>query len=142
MDKLLEFAANHLLLVLGIVAVLVAIVANEIYQLMLGLGSVEASAATRLYNREDAVFVDLRGENAYHTAHLPGAINIPQEHLDAQGDRLKGCQGHPVVVYSDGGRGLAGVIKRLRNQGLDPVYQLRGGIQAWQEANLPTEGRS
>ncbi|HKJ94587.1 MAG TPA: rhodanese-like domain-containing protein [Gammaproteobacteria bacterium] len=142
MDKLLEFASNHLLLILGIVAVVVAIVANEIYQFLLGRGSVEASTATQLYNREDAVFLDLRGENAYHTAHLPGAINIPQEHLDAQSDRLKRCQGHPVVVYGDSGRGFAGVIKRLRNQGLEPVYQLRGGIQAWQEANLPTDGRS
>lgn len=141
MDTLLEFAAANWLLVAALVAVIIALIANEIVLLRSGRQAVDPGSATRLYNQEDAVFIDLRSENAYHKAHLPSAVNIPEAHLDTQSDRLERYQGRPAVVYADAGRGLAKVLPRIEQAGLTPVYQLRGGIQSWQEANLPTEGR-
>lgn len=142
MERIVEFATNHWLLVLGLIAVAVAIVVNEIILLLGGRGAVAPEDATRLYNRDDAVFVDVRGENAFHTSHLPGAVNVPLERLEQQLDRLRGYDGRPVIVYGDtADRRATRARGRLDKAGLAGVYHLQGGIAAWQSAGLPTEGR-
>lgn len=141
MEKLFEFAAAHWVLVGLTLAVIAGLVANEIYGVIAGRSAVDANTATRLYNNEDAVFIDVRDENAYHKRHLPGAINVPEKHIANRGDYLAGYAGRPAIVYADGNRALAKVLTQIEAAGLSPVYQLRGGIMAWQEANLPTEGR-
>ncbi|MCS4505396.1 putative protein YibN [wastewater metagenome] len=140
MDKLVEFAADQWLLVLATVGVIIAIIANEIYLRLQGRDAVDPETATRLYNREDAVFVDVRDENAFVSRHLPGAVNAPRSHIEQHGDRLERLRGRPVIVYGAGG-GLAAAARQLREMGHEPVYQLRGGYPAWEDKGLPTEGR-
>ncbi len=140
MDKLLEFAANNWLLVLALVGVIVALIANEVYLRLQGRDAVDPEAATRLYNREDAVFVDVRDDNAFVSNHLPGAVHVPQSHLEQHRERLERLRGRPVIAYSEAG-GIARVVASLREMGLEPVYQLRGGFAAWRDRGLPTEGR-
>jgi len=141
MDRVIEFATTHWMLVAVTVAVVIAIIANEIYGLVGGRNALDAMTATQLYNQQDAVFIDIRDENAYHKRHLPGAINIPEKHLDQRKDYLAGFSGRPGIVYGDGSRSLAGLVPAIEAAGLSPVYQLQGGLLGWQEANLPTEGR-
>lgn len=142
MERLLEFAGNNPLLIAGIVATMVAIIANEIYQFVVGGRSVDTATATQLYNRENAVFLDVRGENAYLTAHLPGAVNVPAERVGQSQKKLQRCKGRPVIVYGEPGRGLGKTLAALKEAGLEPVYELRGGLNGWRESNLPLEGRS
>lgn len=141
MDRVVEFAGNHPLLMLALVAVLAAIVANEVMQYLRGADALDPDAATRLYNRQEAVFVDLRGENAYHSAHLPGAVNVPLEHLEQQARRLERFQGRPLIVYCDSGRQGRKAVQALRGRGWETVYQLKGGFTAWRDNGMPTEGR-
>jgi rhodanese-related sulfurtransferase len=141
MERFFEFAGNHPLLIAGIVAVIVAIIANEVYQLVVGSRSVDTATATNLYNREDAVFVDLRSENAFLTSHLPGAVNVPMARIEQQQGRLQRYRGRPLIVYGEPGRGAGKAIKTLRAAGFEPVYELRGGFLGWQDANLPLESR-
>ena len=142
MDRLIEFAGNHPFLVMALVGVVAAIVVNEIIQLRSRGQDVDPGEATRLYNRENALFVDVRGENAFVTRHLPGAVNVPLAHLNERKGKLKVKPGQPVIVYCDSGRTAGRALGELRKDGFDPVYQLRGGLHAWQDAGLPTEGRS
>lgn len=142
MEQILEFASNNLMLVLALVAVVVAIAVNEFLIFRAGGSALTPETATRLYNRENAVFVDVRGENAFLNAHLPGAVNVPLERLEQQTNRLKRYKGRPVIVYCDTGRTSAKALGQLKEQGFDPVFQLRGGIATWQGEGLPVEGRS
>ncbi|MGD8710741.1 MAG: rhodanese-like domain-containing protein, partial [Ectothiorhodospiraceae bacterium] len=134
-------ASNHWLLVLALVAVVVAIIVNEVLALTSGGKALGPESATQMYNRENAVFVDIRTENSYITAHLPGAVNIPLAHLDQQVDKLKSYDGRPLIVYCDHGRTSAKAESKLRKLGIQPVFQLRGGLSSWQSAGLPTESR-
>ena len=141
MDRLIEFAANHPILVMALVGIVAAIIVNEVLNLRSAGQQLEPAEATRMYNRENAQFVDVRGENAFVTRHLPGAVNLPLAHLDKRRGQLKVKAGQPVIVYCDSGRSASRAVGELRKGGLEPVYQLRGGLAAWQDAGLPTEGR-
>ncbi|MEX0431453.1 rhodanese-like domain-containing protein [Spiribacter insolitus] len=141
MDRVIEFSINHPLLIGALLAVVAALVASEVMNFRRGRHAIDTADATRLYNHDAAVFVDVRNENAYQTSHLPGAINIPMEHIDKRQDRLKRFSDRTIVVYCDSGQRTLKAVQALQGQGWSEVRQLRGGINAWREASLPTEGR-
>lgn len=141
MDRLLEFVVNNWMLFLALAAVVLWIAASEFVRLSQGVRSVDAPEATRLYNREDGVFVDIRGEAEYQKGHLPGAVNVPGGNVDQRHKRLQKYKQKPVIVYCGNGMSSGKAGKQLRNNGFERVYQLRGGHAAWESAGLPLENR-
>ena len=141
MDRVIEFSTNHPLLIASLLVILAALVANEYLSYRRSRQAVDTTEATRLYNRDAAVFVDIRDENAYQGSHLPGAINLPMAHIDKRQDRLKRFRDRKIIVYCDNGQRTLKAIQALEALGWSDVSQLRGGIDAWREASLPTEGR-
>lgn len=141
MDRVIEFSTNHPLLIASLLAVLAALIANEYLSYRRSRQAVDTAEATRLYNQDAAVFVDIRDENAYQGSHLPAAINLPMAYIDKRQDRLKRFSNRTIVVYCDNGQRSLKAIQALEAQGWSDVRQLRGGINAWRAASLPTEGR-
>ncbi|MEX0374721.1 rhodanese-like domain-containing protein [Spiribacter pallidus] len=141
MDRVIEFSTNHPLLVAALAAVLVAIIANEVLSYRRRRDALTPGDATRLYNQDKAVFIDVRNENAFQASHLPGAVNIPMEHLDKRGDRLARFKDKTLIVYCDNGQRTLRAVQTLKSQGWPDVFQLRGGLTAWREESFPTEGK-
>jgi len=141
MDRVIEFSLNNPILIAALLVVLIAIVANEILAWRRGKHAIDTTDATQLYNRDKAVFVDVRGENAFQTSHLPGAVNIPMTHLEKRQDKLKRFKGRSIIVYCDNGQTTLKAVNALRELGWPEVYQLKGGLDAWRDASMPTEGR-
>lgn len=78
-----------------------------------------------------ALWVDARPVEGYSRGHAPGAVPLTEERW---GDQLGGVlerwsPAAPVIVYCDGGDCHASerVAARLRDEGLGPVFVLRGG---------------
>ncbi|HET8701163.1 MAG TPA: rhodanese-like domain-containing protein, partial [Nitrococcus sp.] len=126
---------------LALVAVIAAIIANEVILLLHKGQLLDPEQATHLYNRNDAVFVDLRGENDYLSAHLPGAVNLPLAQLEQKVEKLKQYGGRPVILYYDSEYQARKAGTRLKKLGMENIYQLKGGIGAWQNAGLPTKSK-
>ncbi len=104
-----------------------------------GATEVGPMEAVQLINRKDAVMVDLREPAEFGGGHAPNARNIPQSQLDKRAGELEKLKDRPVIlVCQTGGRSHA-VTAQLRKAGLSQVMVLSGGINAWQQANLPVE---
>ncbi len=104
-----------------------------------GATEVGPMEAVQLINRKDAVMVDLREPAEFGGGHAPNARNIPQSQLDKRAGELAKLKDRPVIlVCQTGGRSHA-VTAQLRKAGLGQVMVLSGGINAWQQANLPVE---
>lgn len=87
----------------------------------------------------DVLWVDARAAAAYERAHVPGAINLSAGSWEAQVGEVVAAwrPGRRMVVYCDGHGCQASreVAQRLRTElGLDDVYVLTGGWDAWVEA--------
>ena len=52
---------------------------------------------------------------------------------------LEKVKAGPIIVSCAGGNRSMNVANRLRKLGLGEVVSLRGGIAAWQQANMPLE---
>jgi len=137
MDQLVEFVVTNWYLFLALAAVLAWIGATEGMRLATGIPQISQSEATRLYNRDDGLFVDIRSEAEFERGHLPEAMNVPQGNYDQRHKKLDRRKKKPVVVYCAQGTQSGRFAKKLQEEGFEQVYQLKGGFTAWQEAGLP-----
>ncbi|HIK38219.1 MAG: rhodanese-like domain-containing protein [Geminocystis sp.] len=82
--------------------------------------------------------VDVRELSEYQQAHIPGAILKPSSTL-SDSDIQQLLQWENLVLYCRSGRRSRQVAEKLVSLGKQCVFDLQGGIIAWQEANLPVE---
>ncbi|MDN3516636.1 rhodanese-like domain-containing protein [Aquisalimonas lutea] len=137
MDRLLEFAVNNWVLFLALAMVIVWIAISESTRFARGVAALDTNEATRLYNRENALFVDIRSEADFARGHLPDAINVPNGNFDQRHKKLDKRKNKPVIVYCSQGMQAGRFGKQLKQEGFERVHQLKGGFNAWQEAGLP-----
>ncbi len=133
-QQLIEFAGNHWALLVAFAVVLGLLIHN----LLLGSrGSVEPAAATDLLNRKEAVVVDVRPAADFAQGHILNAINIPINGFKNQIGTLQKFKERPIIINCRSGAQSSSACGQLRKEGFPEVYNLRGGILAWQSANLP-----
>jgi len=79
-------------------------------------------------------WIDVRSPGEYAAGHIPGAVNIPMEQIEARLDDL--LPGVPIILVCQAGkraRMVAGLIERCRSD----VTVLDGGTAAWHAARRP-----
>jgi rhodanese-related sulfurtransferase len=136
MESYLEFAARHPLLVSALLASFFVLVFTELRRKARGFTSIEPQEAVKLINA-DAVVIDLRSPEAFARGHIVKAKNLPYEDLPANKEKITRYAKKPIVAVCEAGTTSSKVVESLRKTGLDNVYGLKGGINAWTQANLP-----
>lgn len=136
MDTYLEFAGNHPLLVSALVLSFFILVFTELQRKARGLTNIEPQDAVKLIN-SDAVVIDLRSAEAFARGHIVNAKNVPFDELQANQDKIAKYAKKPIVAVCDAGLTSGKVVDTLRKSGVENVYGLKGGINAWTQANLP-----
>ena len=135
MQQLLEFVGNHPFLVMA----LVVISALLVYTLVSGSkGALDTSSVTELINHKQAVVIDVRPTADFSQGHIINAINIPMNGFKNQIGSLEKHKDKPIVISCRSGAQSSQACNQLRKEGFSEVYNLKGGMLAWQDANLPT----
>lgn len=137
MDRIPEFAANHLFLITLFIAILIMLLWSVFGNAMTGVMQVQPAEATRLLNREGALIVDVRPHEDYLQGHIINALSIPQAELEGREQELSRHRGKPVIVYCENGTSSAHSVRTLKTKGYEKVYALAGGLVAWRRASLP-----
>jgi rhodanese-related sulfurtransferase len=136
MDKFLEFAGNHTLLVFALVTSFFLVIFTELRRKASGVLSVPPTDAVRLINN-DAVVIDLRSKDAYSTGHIVNAKSVPMDELSGHMSKIEKLKNKPVIAVCDSGITSTKAVNTLRNAGFESVYGLKGGMAAWGQAGLP-----
>ena len=136
MDRYLEFAANHALLVGALVFSFFLLVFTELRRKARAPENLEPQQAVSMINA-GAVVLDLRSAEAFARGHIVNSKNIPHDELDAKHERIDAYRSGPIVAVCDSGVTSSRAVEALRKSGFDKVYTLRGGINGWTQANLP-----
>ncbi len=142
-ETLQAFAGRHPLLSLALLGLTVAIFYNELLQLFRGFKGLRPAELTALMNRDNALVVDLRPAADYEKGHIPGSKNVQVGQFDPEHKQLSAAKSLPVVMVCKAGQASTGAAKRLKKAGFERIYVLDGGLQAWQQADMPlAKGRS
>ncbi len=81
----------------------------------------------------EAVLVDVREPNEYEQGYIQGSVLIPLAGVEA--DTIPPFQGRKLVMQCrSGGRSRAACGKLVKSKPDLEVYNLEGGILAWQQA--------
>ncbi|ALN83625.1 MULTISPECIES: rhodanese-like domain-containing protein [Lysobacter] len=136
-DELLAFAGRHMYLSLGFVGLTVAIVYTEIARLFRGYKALRPAELTALINRDNALVIDLSASGEFEKGHIAGSRSVQVSQFDPESKLLANAKALPVVAVCRTGQASADAAKRLKKAGFEQVYWLDGGVQAWQQADLP-----
>ena len=101
-------------------------------------------AADALLQRQAAadaslVVLDVRTPQEFAEGHVPGAINIPHDQVEARLAELAGARDKDLVVYCRSGKRAALAAETLRKHGFTRLQHLEGDMAGWAAANRPTE---
>ncbi len=135
--QITEFSANHTLLVGGFVALLVAVFINEFKQASQNFSKLTPAGAIQLINNEDVIMLDVREPAETTAGKIAKAIQIPVGSVGKRVGELDKHKDKHVIVYCKTGARSGLACRELNKAGFEKVYNLSGGISAWQEAHLP-----
>lgn len=102
-------------------------------------GSLSASGAVQLINREKAVVVDVCETTEFAAGHVLGAKNAPLGELEQKLPAMVKNKATPVILVCATGARSNRAVAIAKKLGYEQAQSLSGGMRGWREANLPTE---
>jgi rhodanese-related sulfurtransferase len=126
-----------ILLVVGIIIALIALSGSQQPSAASGLpAEINAAQAYQLYQKNGAIFVDVREKSEWDAVHIPNATLIPLGQLP---DRLNEIpKDRPVVVVCHSGNRSAAGRDILKQNGYTNVTSMAGGLTSWKTQGFPT----
>lgn len=137
MHQFLEFFNNHPYLFAALAVAVALLVANEALRLWRGDKRLAPSEAVRMINERDAVVLDVRAAGDFKKGHILNAVHMPVGSIDDKAKELEKYKQRPVLCYCGIGTAAPQAVDKLKQQGFEDVHALKGGLNAWQSANLP-----
>ena len=102
-------------------------------------GSLTASGAVTLINREKAVIVDVSEADEFAAGHVGGAKNVPFSELEEKLAAAAKNKALPLILVCATGARANRAVAVAKKLGYEQAQALCGGLKAWKEANLPVE---
>ncbi len=138
MSKLFSFILQHWPLWLAFILILALIIRLELKSAREAARQLSPQQATLMINNEQAVVVDVREATEYANGHILGAVNLPLSGLKDNSKPIERYSGRPIIIVCQRGHRSMQAIGLLQTV-VTKLNNLRGGMQAWQEAGMPVE---
>ncbi len=104
-----------------------------------GAQQVDTLGAVQKINHDDAIVIDVREPAEIAQGKIAQAKHIPMGELQSRIGELEKHKTKPIIMVCRSGSRSAGACGILSKQGFTEVYNLAGGMIAWQQSNLPVE---
>lgn len=137
MEQLIEFISNHAFLSMTFLALLTWFVIGEMKRSGRGFNELTPMETTQLVNHSNAVLLDIREEKEKGDGTIVNSIHIPLGELESQVKKIEKHKEKPVVIYCRSGHRSSVACSKLKKLGFTSLYNLKGGVLAWQKDNLP-----
>lgn len=84
----------------------------------------------RLATGEPLVILDVRTEQEFEIAHIPGSLLVPLHEIEDALDQIPN-HGTPVAVVCEEGYRSVSACRFLAERGYEPLFNLEGGLTSW-----------
>jgi len=139
MEQLITLANNHPMLSAAWVAIVVMIIVTSIKIKMSPIKQVSPQELTFLVNKNEGLVIDIRAEKDFKASHILDAKLFSTEKANNNDFvTLEKYKDKPIIVVCAAGMTASKVASQLLKAGFTQVHLLKGGMNAWQSAGLPT----
>jgi rhodanese-related sulfurtransferase len=90
-----------------------------------------------LLSRAKPLVLDVRDDAEFAAGHIQGAKHIPLAQLAERIKEIEKFKDKTVLVHCQRGMRAKAACTILKAQEFTQLQQLDGGLEAWQQANLP-----
>lgn len=87
--------------------------------------------------RQGAPILDVREPYEYVEVHAPGSLLVPLGQLAARANEFRTFENKPIILICRSGQRSSAAAEMLVQMGFKSVYNVQGGIIAWEKAGLP-----
>jgi molybdopterin/thiamine biosynthesis adenylyltransferase/rhodanese-related sulfurtransferase len=91
---------------------------------------------------DDVVLVDVRSDEEWKVARIPGALHVPMSQVETRLPELVADRKQPIVTYCASGNRSLRILPTLDELGYEDSVSMAGGIIAWQELGYAVESSS
>ena len=137
MEQIPTFIANHWELFLALIVIVLMLLGGNFMSSLRGIKQIGPAEATLLINHENALLIDVREDKEFADGHIINSRHIPMNTVQQRIAELADHKDKPVIVSCRSGARSNTVCGWLRKHDFENVSNLKGGIMAWQNANLP-----
>lgn len=135
MSQFMQFVLNHWILWSALVVILVMIAINELTMSKQQGKSVSPQGAVGMMNHDDAVVIDIRNQDAFREGHIIESLSVSAKQLEEK--KMNKYKSKPIILVCANGIHSTQLAPKLKHAGFSNVIALKGGINAWKEAQLP-----
>ena len=128
---------TNVVLVAIFFVLLAVIVSTEVQKFTKSYPDIDPTEAVRLINRENAALIDLREDSELAGGTIRNARHVAVSVLNQRLSELEPLKDTPLVAFCASGIRAPTACRLLKKHGFSKVYHLKGGLTAWQQANMP-----
>lgn len=134
MEQLSQFIMNHLSLVLAFLGILALFLLNELLTQKKRVQEISPQDLVDKINNDAAIVVDIRDKDTFAKGHIIHSVQANVS--DFENNKMNKYKDKHLVLVCTKGLQSATTAAKIRSQGYQ-VLVLRGGITAWQQADMP-----
>mgnify|MGYP003778867111 CR=1 FL=1 len=139
MDRFIEFVLNHYLLSLALAVVTFLLIQDLVESVFNKFKSLSPQLAVAKMNSSAVSIIDVREPHEFIKGHIENATNIPLGKLADQLGQWADRKDSPIIVVCQTGTRSVPACKTLTKAGFTEVYNITGGMQAWEDSKLPVK---
>ncbi len=93
----------------------------------------------KLRTQKNTIVLDVRTPKEYEGGHIPGAVNLDWNGRDFSERANQLAKGKTYLVYCASGNRSARAADKFAQLGFPKLYNLTGGIKAWNQVGKPIQ---
>jgi rhodanese-related sulfurtransferase len=136
-ERILEFISNHWILSSGLFIVTLLLIQDFFETLTRKYKTTTPTGAVALLNDDETIVIDVREPHEYAKGHIENARHISLGRLDEKLYELSPHKTTPIIVTCQQGTRSSHACKKLVKAGFTQVYDMKGGMLAWEDLKLP-----
>jgi len=137
MEQYIDFANNNAVLVGSFFALLTYLVFTEYRVFTQKFSVISPSGAIQIMNQDGSLIIDVRETNELQDGAIAENKHMPLGSVLGRIKELDKFKEKDIIVYCRSGHRSASACRTLTNNGFEKIHNLKGGIMAWTDAQLP-----
>jgi len=133
MEQLNIFVAENWVMIL----VWFVLLGMLVHSFTSGAQDISPQQAVNMMNHEACIVVDVREENELGGGLIRDSIHIPLSGFKQRIGELEKHKDKTIIMSCRSGMRSRRTCGMLKREGFEKVFNLRGGILAWENENLP-----
>ena len=137
MEQYIEFVGKNPILFIILAVIVGMILWTELRRFTRGFKDLTPLQVVQMINHDDALLLDVREDAELNQGRISGAKHIPLSVLKQRVEELNKFREKPIITFCRSGNISLQASSMLEKNQFEKVFHMKGGMLAWESAQLP-----